>query len=179
VLRAIDWVPKEIPSAVPGGGKPDLAPYVAKTFETIAMAKVSTCAREAMDLNYMRPYDRITMNADHLLYDAKQSVLSLASEGYVPPRPRDEIRVTGRTGRGLLELLVYLLKEGLYITEHDAVVAKKLAFVLTGGEVDLNTLVTEQYLLDLEREAFLSLCGEEKTQARMKQMLETGKPLRN
>lgn len=179
VLRATDWVPKEIPSAVPGGGKPDLAPYVAKAFETIAMAKVSTCAREAMDLNYMRPYDRITMNADHLLYDARQSVLALASEGYVPPRTRDEIRVTGRTGRGLLELLIYLLKEGLYITEHDAVVAKKLAFVLTGGDVDQNTLVTEQYLLDLEREAFLSLCGEEKTQARMKHLLETGKPLRN
>jgi 3-hydroxyacyl-CoA dehydrogenase len=179
LLRATDWVPKEIPSAVPGGGKPDLAPYVAKTFETIAMAKVSTCAREAQELNFMKPSDHITMNPDHLMYDAKQSVLSLAREGYVPPRPRNEIRVTGRTGRGLLELLVYLLKEGLYITEHDAVIAKKLASVLTGGDVDLNTLVTEQYLLDLEREAFLSLCGEEKTQARMKHMLETNKPLRN
>jgi 3-hydroxyacyl-CoA dehydrogenase len=179
VLRATDWVPSSIPSAVPGGGKPDLLPYVARTFETIAMAKVSTCAQEAKDLGYMTPYDKVTMNWDHLLYDAKQSVLSLAGEGYRPPRPRDEIRVTGRTGRGLLELLVYLLKEGLYISEHDAVVAKKLANVLTGGDVDQNTLVTEEYLLELEREACMSLCGEEKTQARMKHMIETGKPLRN
>jgi len=179
LLRATDWVPKEIPSAVPGGGKPDLLPYVAKVFETIAMAKVSTCAQEARGLGFMRPYDKITMNLDQLLYDAKQSVLNLVKEGYRPPRPRDEIRVTGRTGIALLELLVYLLKEGLYITEHDAVIAKKLAYVLTGGDVDLNTLVTEEYLLNLEREAFLSLCGEEKTQARMKHFIETNKTLRN
>jgi len=179
LLRATDWVPKEVPSAVPGGGQPDLVPYVAKVFETIAMAKVSTCAQEAFALGFLRPQDRVTMNLDHLLYDAKQSVLSLAREGYRPPRHRDEIRVTGRTGKGLLDLLVYLLKEGLYITDHDAVVAGKLAYVLTGGDVDLNTLVTEEYLLDLEREAFMSLCGEEKTQARMKHFIETGKPLRN
>ncbi len=179
LLRATDWVPPSIPSAVPGGGKPDILPYVARVFETIAMAKVSTCAQEAYELGFLRPNDRITMNRDHLLYDAKQSVLNLVSEGYHRPRPRDEIRVTGRTGMGLLELLVYLLKEGLYITDHDAVVATKLAYVLTGGDVDQNTLVTEEYLLDLEREAFLSLCGEEKTQARMKHFIETGRPLRN
>ncbi|TET76689.1 MAG: hypothetical protein E3J42_01325 [Dehalococcoidia bacterium] len=179
LLRATDWVPKEIPSAVPGGGKPDLLPYVAKVFETIAMAKVSTCAQEARELGFLRPHDKITMNLDQLLYDAKQSVLNLVKEGYRPPRPRDEIRVTGRTGMGLLELLVYLLKEGLYITDHDAVIVKKLAYVLTGGDVDQNTLVTEEYLLDLEREAFLSLCGEEKTQARMKHFIETNRPLRN
>ncbi len=179
LLRATDWVPPNIPSAVPGGGKPDLLPYVARVFETIAMAKVSTCAQEAYELGFLRPHDKITMNLDHLLYDAKQSVLNLVKEGYHRPRRRDEIRVTGRTGMGLLELLIYLLKEGLYITDHDAVVAKKLAYVLTGGDVDHNTLVTEEYLLDLEREAFLSLCGEEKTQARMKHFVETGRPLRN
>jgi 3-hydroxyacyl-CoA dehydrogenase len=179
LFRATDWVPKELPSAVPGAGKPDLIPYIAKAFETIAMAKVSTCAQEARELTYMRPRDKIVMNYDHLLYHAKQSVLALAEEGYLPPRRRDEIRVPGRTGRALLELLVYLLKDGLFITEYDAFVAKKLAYVLTGGDVDLNTLVTEEYLLDLERETFLSLCGEEKTQARMKHMLETNRPLRN
>jgi 3-hydroxyacyl-CoA dehydrogenase len=179
LLRATDWVPKELPSAVPGGGKPDLIPYVAKVFETIAMAKTSTCAQEAYELGFFRPHDGITMNFDHLLYDAKQAALSLAKMGYRPPRRRDEIRVVGRTGRGLLELMVYLLKEGLYITDHDALVARKLAYVLTGGDVDLNTVVTEQYLLDLEREAFMSLCGEEKTQARMKHFIETGRPLRN
>jgi 3-hydroxyacyl-CoA dehydrogenase len=179
LLRAIEWVPSSIPSAVPGGGKPDLIPYVARAFETIAMAKVSTCAQEAKELGYMRATDWVTMNPDHLLYDAKQSVLSLVKQGYRPPRPRNEIRVIGRTGRALLELLVYLLKEGLYITEHEALMAKKLANVLSGGDVDQNTLVTEQYILDLEREAFLSLCGEEKTQQRMKHLLETGRPLRN
>ncbi|MEE8470794.1 MAG: 3-hydroxyacyl-CoA dehydrogenase/enoyl-CoA hydratase family protein [Dehalococcoidia bacterium] len=179
LLRAIDWVPSSIPSAVPGGGKPDLIPYVSKAFETIAMAKVSSCAQEARELNYTKPDDRVTMNLDHLMYDAKQSALALNSEGYRPPRPRDEIRVTGRTGRAILELIVYLMREGRYITDHDALIAKKLAFVITGGDVDLNTLVTEEYLLDLEREAFLSLCGEEKTQARLKHMVETNKPLRN
>ncbi len=179
LLRGIDWVPTSIPSAVPGGGKPDLLPYVAKAFETIAMAKVSTCAQEAKVLGYMRPQDGITMNYDYLLHDAKQLVLALDGAGYRPPRPRNEIRVTGRTGRALLELLVYMLREGLYISDYDAVIAKKLANVLTGGDVDQNTLVTEQYILDLEREAFMSLCGEEKTQARIKHMLETGRPLRN
>ncbi len=179
LLRSTDWVPKEIPSAVPGGGKPDLLPYVSKAFETIAMAKVSSCAREAQELAYITRFDSFTMNPDHVLHDAKQVVLDMVREGYHRPRPRDEIRVTGRSGRGLLELLVYLLKEGLYISEHDAVIAKKLAYVVTGGDVDENTLVTEQYLLDLEREAFLSLCGEPKSQERMKHMMETNKPLRN
>jgi 3-hydroxyacyl-CoA dehydrogenase len=179
LFRATDWVPKELPSPVPGAGKPDLIPYISKAFETIAMAKVSTCAQEAKELTYMRPHDKITMNYNHLLYNAKESVLALAEEGYLPPRRRDEIRVPGRTGRALLELFVYLLKDGLFITKYDAFVAEKLAYVLTGGDVDLNTLVTEEYLLDLERETFLSLCGEEKSQARMKHMLETNRPLRN
>jgi 3-hydroxyacyl-CoA dehydrogenase len=179
LLRAIDWIPKELPSAMPGGAKADLVPYVTKVFETIAMAKVSSCAQEAYEMGFLRPHDRITMNADHLLYDAKQSVLALARTGYRPPRRRDEIRVIGRAGGALLKLMVYFLKQGLYITDHDAVVASKLAWVLSGGDVDLNTQVTEQYLLDLEREAFMSLCGEEKTQARLKHFIETGKPLRN
>ena len=179
LLRATDWVPESVPSAVPGGGKPDLIPYVAKVFETIAMAKVSSCAQEAGELGFMSPRDKITMNGDHLLHDAKQSVLSLVSEGFRPPRRRDEIRVIGRTGRGLLELIIYLLREGLYITDHDVVIVKKLAHVLSGGDVDQNTIVTEEYIMELELEALLSLAGEEKTQARMKHMVETGKPLRN
>ena len=178
-LRATDWVPRELPSAVPGAGKPDLIPYISKAFETIAMAKVSTCAQDARELTYMRPHDKITMNYDYLLYNAKRAALMLTEGGYIPPRRRDEIRVPGRTGRALLELLVYLLTDGLFITEYDAFIAKKLAYVITGGDLDLNTLVTEDYLLDLERETFLSLCGEEKTRARMKHMLETNRPLRN
>ncbi len=179
MLRATDWVPRELPSAMPGGAKADLLPYVTKVFETIAMAKVSSCAQEAYEMGFFRPQDGITMNPDHLLYDAKQSVLALARIGYRPPRQRDDIRVTGRAGGALLKLMIFFLKQGFYISEHDALVATKLAWVLSGGDVDLNTQVTEQYLLDLEREAFMSLCGEEKTQARLKHFIETGKPLRN
>ena len=179
LFRATDWVPKEVPSAVPGGGKPDLMPYIARTFETIAMAKISSCAREAHELNFLKPHDTITMNPDFLLNDAKHIALTMANDRYRPPRPRNEIRVPGRTGRAMLELFTYLLREGLYISDHDFVITNKLAFVLTGGDVDNNTLVTEEYLLDIEREAFLSLCGEEKTQDRMEHMLRTNKPLRN
>ena len=179
LLRAIDCIPASVPSAVPGGGRPDLIPYVAKTFETIAMAKVSTSAQDAKGLGYLRPHDGITMSYDHLLHDAKQLVIAQEKTGYRPPRPRNQIRVTGRSGMALIEFLVYLLRDGLYISDYDAIIAKKVAYVLTGGDVEQNTLVTEQYILDLEREAFMSLCGEEKTQARIKHMLETGRPLRN
>ena len=179
LLRAIEWFPPSTPSAIPGGGRPDLIPYVARAFETIATGKVSTSAQEAQSIGFMRPTDWTTMNLDHLLHDAKQTVLSLAKEGYRPPRPRDDIRVIGRGGRAMLELMVYLMRDAGYITDTDAHLAKRLAFVISGGDVDLNTLVTEQYLLDLEREVLLSLAGEEKTQARMKSMAETGKMLHN
>jgi 3-hydroxyacyl-CoA dehydrogenase len=179
LLRATDWFPASTPSAVPGGGRPDLIPYVARAFEAIATGKVSTSAREAQTIGFMRTYDWITMNPDHLLHDAKQTVLSLVKEGYRPPRPRDDIRVIGRSGRAMLDLMVYLLRDAGYITDTDAHQAKKLALVISGGDVDLNTLVTEQYLLDVEREAFLSLAGEEKSQARLKSMAETGKMIHN
>jgi 3-hydroxyacyl-CoA dehydrogenase len=179
LLRAIEWVPPSIPSAAPGGAKPDLIPFVARAFETIATARVSTSAMDAQGIGYMRPSDRVSMNLDHLLHDAKDSVLSLVKEGYRPPRPKDDIRVVGRTGRGILELMVFMLKDGGYISEADAHIASRLAYVLTGGELDQNTLVTEQYILDLEREVVLSLAGEEKTQARLRSMAETGRPLRN
>ena len=179
LLANIDWVPPVVPSAFPGGSQPDLIPYVARAFETIAMAKVSTSAKDAQKLGYLRPQDRITMNRDHLLYDAKETVLAMVREGYSPPRPRDDIRVTGRAGRAFLELMVYTMKEGGYITDYDAHIARKLAYVLTGGDVQQNTLVTEEYLLELGREAFVSLCGEKKTQDRMRHMLQTNRPLRN
>lgn len=179
LLRNTEWVPDSVPSASPVGAMPDLTPYAARAFETIAMAKTSTSAQEAQNLGYLRRGDRITMNRDHLIHDAKETILGMARDGYVPPRPRDDIRVTGRTGRALMEMLLYAMQEGGYASDHDALIAKKLAAVLTGGEVEQNALVTEQYLLDLEREAFVSLCGEPKTQARMLHMLKTNKPLRN
>lgn len=179
LLRATDWFPPATPSAVPGGGRPDLIPYVALAFQTIATGRTSTSARDAQSIGFMRPGDRISMNLDHLLFDARQTALSLVREGYLPPRPRDEIRVIGRGGRALLELMVFLLKDAGYITDADAHLAKRLAYVISGGDVDLNTLVSEQYLLDLEREVFLSLAGEEISRARLKSMAETGRLLHN
>lgn len=179
LLRATEWFPAATPSAVPGGGRPDLIPYVALAFQTMATGQTSTSARDARGIGFMRRGDWITMNLDHLLHDARQTALSLVQEGYLPPRPRDEIRVIGRSGRAMLELMVFLLRDAGYITDTDAYLAKRLAYVISGGDVDLNTLVTEQYLLDLEREVFLSLAGEEKSQARLKSMAETGRMLHN
>jgi 3-hydroxyacyl-CoA dehydrogenase len=164
--------------AIPDGVDVDLFPFVRRAAENIAMAKVSTSAREAQTLGYMRSSDPITINRDHLLYDAKQTVLTMVREGYTPPKPK-KIKVLGDRGLALLKMAVYYMREGHYISEYDAHVAGKVAFVLTGGNVLPNTEVTEQYLLDLEREAFLSLCGEPKTQERIRYTLAKGKPLRN
>ncbi|WRO21721.1 3-hydroxyacyl-CoA dehydrogenase NAD-binding domain-containing protein [Metallumcola ferriviriculae] len=158
--------------------KADLQPYVNKAFEMIAMSKVATSAKEAQDMNLLRDTDKITVNQDYLLYDAKQTVLAMAQEGFEPLRPK-KLRVVGETGYAALKLGAYTMREGGFISAHDEKIANKISYVLTGGSVPANTLVTEQYLLDLEREAFLSLCGEPKSQERMMHMLKTGKPLRN
>ncbi|MHB9145996.1 MAG: 3-hydroxyacyl-CoA dehydrogenase NAD-binding domain-containing protein [Symbiobacteriia bacterium] len=161
------------------GGPPiDLQPLINRNFETVAMAKVSTSAREAQGLGYLRSTDRISVGADHQLYDAKQAVLHLDRLGYRPPQPR-VIPVIGPDGRAVIELGLYSMFKSGYISEHDLFIGKKLAFVMTGGNLPAGTLVTEQYLLDLEREAFLSLIGTQKTQARMQHMLTKGKALRN
>lgn len=159
-------------------GKIDLQPFVNRTFETIAMAKVSTSAKEAKSLGYLTNKDRFTIRQSDLLYDAKQFVLSLADAGYQPNCPQ-KIRVVGEPGLAVMKLGIYQMKCSGYISEHDEIIAEKLAYVLSGGDIAANTYVTEQYLLDLEREAFLSLCGEPKTQQRMQHMLLKGKPLRN
>lgn len=164
--------------AIPEGVEADLFPFVRQAAENIAMAKVATSAKEAQKLGYMRSSDPVTINRDHLLYDAKQTVLAMVREGYSPPRPK-KIKVLGETGLALLKLAVYTMREGHYISEYDAHVAGKVGFVLCGGNVLPKTEVTEQYLLDLEREAFLSLCGEPKTQERIQYTLAKGKPLRN
>ncbi|SDM96325.1 3-hydroxyacyl-CoA dehydrogenase [Fictibacillus solisalsi] len=163
---------------LPKGAKLDLQGVVNQVFETIAMAKVSTSAQEAAKLGYLRPQDGISVNGDHLLYDAKQRVLSLAKQGYQPPK-RSKIPVVGEAGYATLCLGAETMRFGGYVSDHDLKIAKKLAFVLAGGRVPEGTLVDEQYLLDLEREAFLSLAGEPKSQARMQHMLTKGKPLRN
>jgi 3-hydroxyacyl-CoA dehydrogenase len=165
-------------NAMPKGVEFDLQKIANKVFETIAMAKVSTSAAEARELNFLNVQDGITMNGDHLIYEAKQAVLSLYESGYKPPI-RKKIPVVGETGYATLLLGAQSMYHSGYISEHDLKIAKKLAYVIAGGNVPFGTEVDEQYLLDLEREAFLSLVGEPKTQARMQHMLVKGKPLRN
>jgi 3-hydroxyacyl-CoA dehydrogenase len=150
-----------------------------KNFETIAMAKVSTSAAEARGLGYLRPTDAVTMNRDRLLTDAKLKARALVDAGYSAPVMRGDIAAPGENALATLKLAVWTMREGGFISEHDAKVANWAAWILCGGRVTPGTLVSEQYLLDLEREAFLSLCGEKKTQERIAFTLKTGKPLRN
>jgi 3-hydroxyacyl-CoA dehydrogenase len=157
----------------------EFMPFVARAFETIFMAKVATSGPEAIKLGILRPTDKLTVNRDYLIEDAKKTVLALNLEGYTPPRPRDDIRVAGENTYAMMKLALWTLHEQGYALDHDVTVSNKVAYVLCGGNVLENTKVSEQYLLDLEREAFLSLCGEPKTQARIQHMLTTGKPLRN
>jgi 3-hydroxyacyl-CoA dehydrogenase len=156
----------------------DPNPFVQKAFERIAMAQVSKSCEEARAMGYLRPADRITMNGEHLLADAKALALGLAKGGYAPPRKRT-IKMPGAAARAAIDLFLYQMAEGGFVTPHDVTVGKKLAYVMTGGDVPQGTRVTEQDLLDLEREAFLSLCGEQKTLERIAHMLQTNKPLRN
>ena len=149
-----------------------------KTFENVAMAKVSKSAFEARELGYVRTVDQISMNRDHLTFDAKQLVLELDRTGYTAPA-HAKIPVVGRAGKATLELATREMFYGGYISEHDLKIAGKLAHVIAGGNVSFGTHVDEQYMLDIERKAFLSLIGELKTQQRMQHMLVKGKPLRN
>jgi 3-hydroxyacyl-CoA dehydrogenase len=164
--------------SMPNGVDFDLQKVANKVFETIAMAKVSTSAHEAIENNFLNHKDGISVNGDHLLYDAKQSVLSLHENGYTPP-VRKKVPVVGETGYATLLLGAETMFLSGYISEHDLKIAKKLAYVIAGGKVPYGTEVDEQYLLNLEKEAFLSLLAEPKTQARMQHMLVKGKPLRN
>ncbi|MGA5690038.1 3-hydroxyacyl-CoA dehydrogenase NAD-binding domain-containing protein [Cytobacillus pseudoceanisediminis] len=163
---------------MPNGVEFDLQKVANKVFESIAMAKVSTSGEEARDNNFLNLADGISVNGDHLLYDAKQAVLALHKKGYKPP-VRKKVPVVGETGYATLLLGAQAMLYSGYISEHDLKIAKKLAYVIAGGKVPYGTEVDEQYLLDLEREAFLSLVAEPKSQQRMQHMLLKGKPLRN
>lgn len=164
--------------SMPNGVEFDLQKIANKVFESIAMAKVSTSGEEARDNNFLNLADGISVNGDHLLYDAKQAVLALHEKGYKPP-VRKKVPVVGETGYATLLLGAQAMLYSGYISEHDLKIAKKLAYVIAGGKVPYGTEVDEQYLLDLEREAFLSLVAEPKSQQRMQHMLLKGKPLRN
>ena len=160
------------------GIKVDMLPFVQKAFEAIAMSTVATSAPHAQELSFMRPTDKITINQDHLLYNAKQTVLSMANDGYEPPEQRP-LKVLGEYGVAAFKAGVQNMRWGGYISEHDQKIANEIAYVICGGKINPNTPVSEQYLLDIEREAFLRLCGEEKTMDRINHILSTGKPLRN
>jgi 3-hydroxyacyl-CoA dehydrogenase len=156
----------------------DPLPLVQRVFETIGFAKVSTSGPDARRLGYLRDADGITMNRDRLIEDAKADALARVSD-YVRPQPRAAIRVGGSGLLATLKLGIHLALRAGRITDHDALIGRKLAWILAGGDAPHATTVTEQQLLDLEREAFLSLCGERKTQERIAHTLKTGKPLRN
>jgi 3-hydroxyacyl-CoA dehydrogenase len=151
---------------------------VQRIFETIGFAKVSTSAADARRLGFLTPGDPLSMNRDRLIADAKALAIERAREGYVRPEPQ-LIAVGGETVRAALALGVHLAWRAGRISDHDAVIGRTLASVLAGGALPHSSQVTEQYLLDLEREAFLKLCGEPKTRERIQYTLKTGKTLRN
>jgi 3-hydroxyacyl-CoA dehydrogenase len=148
-------------------------------FETVAMAKVSTSAAEARSLGYLQDSDGVTMNRERLMEDAKARAVELARSAYTAPQPRTEIPAPGENALASLRMGVRMMREAEFISDHDEKVANWVAHILCGGKITPGTPVSEQYFLDLERQAFLSLCGEKKTAERIAHTLKTGKPLRN
>jgi 3-hydroxyacyl-CoA dehydrogenase len=182
LLRAVDGA-----GAARGGrgsadalaGSIEMLEAMKRAFETIATAKVATSAHEARGLGFLSESDRITMNRERVLSDAKTRALELVRAGYEPPVPRTDIPAPGEALLATLRMGVHMMRQGDYITGYEVKLGTKIAEVLCGGSVTPGTLVSEQYILDLEREGFKSLCGERKTQERIQYTLKTGKPLRN
>ena len=150
-----------------------------RAFENIGMAKVSTSAEEARKLGYLSQGDMIVMNRDRVLSDAKERALELVRAGYEPPVLRTDIPAPGESLLAALKMGVHLMRQGDFITDYEVKLGAKIAEVLCAGSVTAGTPVSEQYILDLEREGFKSLCGERKTQERIQYTLKTGKTLRN
>ena len=161
-----------------GPGDPELN-KLQENFMTIATAKVATSAEEARNMGILRPSDAVTLNRKRLLADAKAACIDLAEAGYTQPIQREDIKVHGQSALAMFEAGIAGMTFGQYISEHDAKIARKLAWVMAGGDLTQPTLVSEQYLLDLEREVFLSLTGEPKTLERIHSILFKGRPLRN
>ena len=182
LLRAVDGA-----AAARGGGKQkdalagsvEMMEAMKRAFETIATAKVATSAHEARGLGFLAGSDRITMNRERVLSDAKARALELVRAGYEPLQPRIDIPAPGESVLAALKMGVYLMRQGDFITDHEVKLGTKIAEVLCGGNITPGTPVSEQYILDLEREGFKSLCGEKKTQERIQYTLKTGKTLRN
>ncbi|MDP9161875.1 MAG: 3-hydroxyacyl-CoA dehydrogenase NAD-binding domain-containing protein [Acidobacteriota bacterium] len=177
LLRAVDSA-----SSIRPGGRGEsveLMEAMKKVFETIATAKVATSAQEARGLGFLKPADRITMNRGRVLSDAKARAIEMVHAEYMPPQTREDVTAPGENVLAMLKMGVHLMRQGGYITEYEVKLGYKVAEVLCGGNVTPGTPVSEQYLLDLEREAFKSLCGEPKTKERIQYTLKTGKTLRN
>lgn len=156
----------------------DPAPFIKKAFLTIGMAQVATSAEQGREFGFLKDTDGVTLNRDQLLYAAKQRALGMARTGFTAPQPK-RFRLPGPDGAATVDMLLYSMVQNHQISEHDRLIGAKLARVLCGGDTGLTTTVTEEHLLELEAEAFLSLCGEQKTQERIGHFLNTNKPLRN
>ncbi|MGA9508825.1 MAG: enoyl-CoA hydratase/isomerase family protein, partial [Candidatus Sulfotelmatobacter sp.] len=182
LLRAVDGATaargsKGSPEAL--AGSIEMLEAMKRAFETIATAKVATSAHEARAFGFLSDNDRITMNRERVLSDAKSRALELVGSGYEPPIPRTDIPAPGENLLATLKMGVHMMRQADYITDHEVKLGGKIAEVLCGGNVTPGALVSEQYILDLERECFKSLCGEKKTQERIQYTLKTGKTLRN
>jgi 3-hydroxyacyl-CoA dehydrogenase len=177
LLRAVDSATSIRPDG--RGESVEMMEAMKKAFETIATAKVATSANEARGFGFLSSSDRITMNRERVLTDAKARALELVKAGYEPPMMRSDIPAPGENILAALKMGVYLMRQGEYISDHEQKLGTKIAEVLCGGNITPGTPISEQYVLDLEREAFKSLCGEKKTQERIQYTLKTGKTLRN
>ncbi|MEW6400615.1 MAG: enoyl-CoA hydratase/isomerase family protein, partial [Chloroflexota bacterium] len=172
VRRVVSPAARNAPNA-------DLLPFMQRIFDTIAMGKVSACAEEARQWGFLTATDRIVTNRDHLLHEAKHMVLQMAESGFRPSVRGKEIWAIGANGLAALETMIWGMKQAGYASEHDALIARKTAYILCGGKLTKAQWVDPQYILDLELEVFLSLLGEPKTIDRIRHMLNTGSPLRN
>ena len=165
------WAAEQAASDIPS----DIQPFLKQAFEHIGMAKVASSAYEAQAWGYLPPTAQIVMNSDRRLYVAKEEVLRLDHEGYVPPPKRNAIQVLGKPARALFETAAYQMQQGGYISDYDRFLANRLAYVLTGGDLSAPTLVSDDYLLGLERDMFLPLFSEKKTQERIHAYVENEK----
>ncbi len=182
LLRAIDSASSDRGGNVSGDalvGSIEMLHAMRRAFETIATGKVATSAYEARGLGFLNGADRITMNRERVLSDAKNRALELVRSGYEPPIPRNDIPAPGENLLATLKMGVHMMRQGGYVTDYEVKLGTKIAEVLCGGNITPGTAVSEQYILDLEREGFKSLCGEKKTQERIQYTLKTGKTLRN
>ena len=175
IMRMATWAEKQAATE----SATQIQPFLQKAFETIGMAKVSNSAQEAQELGFLTPTAKIIMNSDRRLYVAKQEVIRLDLEGYAPIPHDDAIRVLGSPARAALEQAAYIFQQGGYISEYDRFLANRLSYVISGGDLSAPSLVSEDYLLKLERDNFIPLLKEPKTQERILHMLKTKKPLRN